>query len=83
MGLIDELKSGAQKATAHARVSVREAELGHDLDEAYAELGREAFGLMQTGVLRERSLAPLAARVNALEDSLVALQTQEGGAPTA
>ena len=83
MGLIDELKSEAQKATAHARVSVREAELGHDLDEAYAELGREAFGLMQTGALRDRSLAPLVTRVSELEAKLGALHRPEGGASTA
>lgn len=83
MGLIDELKSGAQKATAHARVSVREAELGHDLNEAYAELGREAFSLMQTGALSERRLAPLAARVTELEVSLGSLGAPKEGAHTA
>lgn len=83
LGLIDELRSGAQKATAHARVSVREAELGHDLSEAYAELGRETFGLMQAGAVRQRSLAPLAKRVGELEASLGALRTEEEGAHTA
>ncbi len=82
MGLIDELKLGAQKATTHARFSVREAELGHDLGEAYAELGREAFGLMQAGALSERRLAPLAQRVMELEASLGTLRAAEGGAST-
>ena len=79
MGLIEELRFGAQKATDHARVSVHEAELGRDLADAYSELGRNTFALMQTGALRDRTLAPLAKRVGELEARLFALEGPKGG----
>ena len=73
MGLIDQVKAGAEQATSRARESVQEAQLRHELGQAYGELGRTAFGLIEQRALDEQRLAAPAERVRTLEAQLAAL----------
>lgn len=73
MGLIDRMKTSAEQATSRARESVQEAQLRHELGQAYGELGRSAYGLVDEGSLADERLAAEAGRVRDLEARLAAL----------
>jgi len=49
VGLIDEVKVGAARATSRARESLEEVRLRHELAAAYGELGRAAWELFEDG----------------------------------
>ena len=76
MGLIDQLKTAGEQVAAGARETVQEAQLRHDLAEAYGELGRVAFGLLEEGALADGRLAPGSRRIRELQTQLGELATE-------
>jgi hypothetical protein len=66
MALIDKLKAAGEQATAAARESMKQAELNHDLNQAYNDLGRMTFALVQQGALSDERLAAAAERIHEL-----------------
>ena len=63
MGFMDKLKAGAEEvkvgageATARARDTVQEAQLRRDLAQAYTELGRTTYTLVDEGSLQDERL---------------------------
>ena len=70
MELIEKLKEGAEQATNRARESVQETQLRHDLAEAYRELGRATFALLEQGVLEDKRLTSGAEQIRELEGQL-------------
>lgn len=76
MGLIEKLTEGAEQATSRARESVHEAQLKQDLAQAYGELGRATFALLEQGRLEHERLTPGVDRIRELETQLAGLAAQ-------
>jgi len=68
--MIDKLKAGADQATSRARKSVHMTELEHDLAQAYGDLGRIAYELVEQGRIEDRRLGAPAERVHELHAQL-------------
>jgi hypothetical protein len=73
MGLIDKMREGAEQATSRARESVQEVQLKHDLAQAYSDLGRATYKLVEQGEISAGALESPAAHVRELESQLAAL----------
>jgi hypothetical protein len=63
MGVMDKLKAGAEEVkvgaketTARARDTVHEAQVRHDRAQAYTELGRTTYTLVDEGSLHDERL---------------------------
>lgn len=72
--LFSKLASAGEHASSAARESVDEAQLKHDLAQAYGELGRTAFVLVELGTLHEQSLVSSSRRIREIERRLTALE---------
>jgi hypothetical protein len=73
MGFMDKLKAGAEElkvgageATTRARDTVQEAQVRRDLAQAYTELGRTAYTLVDEGALRDERLDHAVQRIREL-----------------
>jgi hypothetical protein len=73
MGFMDKLKAGAEEvkvgagqATARARDTVHEAQVTRDLMQAYTELGRTTYRLIDEGSLRDERLDHAVQRIRDL-----------------
>jgi hypothetical protein len=82
MGFMDKLKAGAEEvkagageATARARDTVHEAKVSHDLVQAYTELGRTTYRLVDEGSLRDERLDHAVQRIRDLGTQLPDSQT--------
>ena len=82
MGFMDKLKAGAEEvkvgageATARARDTVHEARVSHDLVQAYTELGRTTYRLVDEGSLRDERLDHAVQRIRDLGTQLSDSQT--------
>jgi hypothetical protein len=85
MGFMDKLKAGAEEVkvgaretTARARDTVHEAQLRRDLTQAYAELGRTTYKLVDEGSLHHERLDHAVARIRELETQLSESETPAG-----
>jgi len=76
VGLIDKLKSAGEEASARARESVEETQLRRELAQAYGELGRAAFALIEQGALAEATLVAAGERIRGLEGRLTTLEVR-------
>ncbi|MGH2874106.1 MAG: hypothetical protein ACRDL5_16790 [Solirubrobacteraceae bacterium] len=80
MSLIDKLKAGADEATARARETVQDTQLKHELGQAYGELGRAAYALIEEGGLPQAAdsrLSGAVERVRRLEGAPAGSQAPE------
>ena len=82
MGFMDKLKAGAEEvkvgageATARARDTVQDAQLRRDLAQAYAELGRTTYTLVDEGSLHDERLDHAVRRIRDLGVQLSDSQT--------
>jgi hypothetical protein len=79
MGLLDKAKQAAEQAAAKAREGVEDVQAKRDLGQAYNELGKAAFELIESGELSHTGLDAAAERVRAAQ----ARAGADGGAPEA
>jgi hypothetical protein len=82
MGFMDKLKAGAEEvkvgageASARARDTVQDAQLRRDLAQAYAELGRTTYTLVDEGALHDERLDHAVQRIRDLGVQLSDSQT--------
>jgi hypothetical protein len=68
MGFLDKAKAAAEQATAKAKEGVEDVQTKRELSQAYNELGKTAFELIEGGDLSHPRLEPLAAKVRALNE---------------
>jgi hypothetical protein len=68
MGLLDKAKSAAGQATAKAKESVDDVQTKRELSQTYAELGKAAFALIESGEVTSPQLEPIAVRIRALNE---------------
>jgi hypothetical protein len=56
MGLLDKAKAAAEQATARAKEGVEDLQTKRDLSQAYGELGKLVFDLVEKGELQHADL---------------------------
>jgi hypothetical protein len=66
MGLMDKIKASADDATAKARATVQDVQGKRGLGQAYSELGKVAYQLIEEGALNDERLAPTAQQIHDL-----------------
>ena len=76
MGLLDKVKAGAEQAASTAQKQAQTVAAKRELSQAYSDLGKTAFGLVERG---EISHGDLAAGVDHIHE-LQARLSGEGGA---
>lgn len=67
MGLLDKAKAAAETAAAKAKEGVEDVQTKRELSQAYGELGRLAFTLVESGELSNHQLDELVDKIRALE----------------
>ena len=68
MGLLDKAKAAAAEATAKAKEGVEEVQVKRELSQAYNELGKVAFELVESNDIAHARLDPLAEKIRALNE---------------
>lgn len=70
MGILDRVKAGAEQAAARAKEEVHDAKTKRELGQAYGDLGRTAFDLIERGAISHSELSAAADRIRALKAEL-------------
>ena len=68
MGLLDKAKAAAVEATAKAKEGVEDVQLKRELGQAYNELGKVAFELVEGSDISHPKLETVAAKIRALNE---------------
>ncbi len=68
MGLLDKAKAAAEQAAAKAKEGVGEVQTKRELGQAYNELGKAAFELVEGGEISHPRLRELAEKIRTLEE---------------
>jgi hypothetical protein len=72
MGFLDKAKAAAEQAATKAKETAGELQTKRDLGQAYDELGRRTFELVESGDVSSTTLDPLVDRIRALKAQLEA-----------
>ena len=72
MGLLDKAKSAAEQAVAKTKETAGELQTKRELGQAYSELGRKTFDLVEAGALANPALDPLVEQIRTLKAELEA-----------
>ena len=67
MGLLDKVKSQAEQAATKAREGIEDVQTKRELGQAYDDLGRKAFELVESGAVTHPDLDTCAARIRELQ----------------
>ncbi len=67
MGLLDKAKAAAEQAAAKAKEGVEDVQTKRELSQAYGDLGRLTFTLVESGELSSHHLDQLVDKVRTLE----------------
>jgi hypothetical protein len=57
MGFVDKLKAGAEQTANKARETAQEVQTKRELNQAYSDLGKTAFGLADRGDISHGDLS--------------------------
>jgi hypothetical protein len=68
MGFLDKAKAAAEQATAKAKEGVDDVQAKRELGQAYSELGKTAYDLIESGDVSDERLATIAAKIKALRE---------------
>lgn len=68
MGFLDKAKAAAVEATAKAKEGVEDVQLKRELSQAYNELGKLAFDLVESNEVAHPQLATLVEKIRALNE---------------
>jgi hypothetical protein len=87
MGFLDKAKAAAVEATAKAKEGVEDVQLKRELSQAYNELGKLAFELVESNDIAHPKLDTAAEKLRALQerdkgDEVLAGATAGGAADT-
>jgi multidrug resistance efflux pump len=82
VGLLDKAKQAAEQAAAKAKEGVEDVQAKRELGQAYNELGKTAFELIESGELSEPRLDAAAAKVRAANAKLAADTSMSNGSPS-
>jgi hypothetical protein len=79
MGLLDKAKAAAEQAAAKAKEGVEEVQTKRELSQAYSELGKSAFELVENGEISDPRLDSSVEKIKTLKAKL----EEEGAAEEA
>jgi len=68
MGFLDKAKAAAEQAAAKAKEGVEDVQTKRELGQAYGELGKTTFGLVESGDISHPMLEALAEKIRALNE---------------
>jgi hypothetical protein len=77
MGFLDKAKAAAEQAAAKAKEGVQDVQTKRELGQAYDELGKATFELIESGEVANPTLTAIADRIRELQARLEA----EAGEP--
>ena len=72
MGFLDKAKAAAEQAAAKAKEGVDDVQTKRELGQAYGELGRTAFELIESGELTHARLDGTAGTIRTLQEKIAA-----------
>ena len=72
MGFLDKAKAAAEQAASKAKETAGELQTKRELGQAYDELGRTTFDLVESGEVAATPLDPLVERIRTLKAQLEA-----------
>ena len=78
MGLLDKAKAAAEQAAAKAKEGVEDVQTKRELAQTYSELGKAAYGLVDSGEISHPQLTPLVDRIKELEAGAAAEPAMAG-----
>ena len=86
MGFLDKAKAAAEQAAARAKEGVQEVQTKRELGQAYDDLGRAVFDLVESGELTDARLTEHVEKIRTLkaqleESELVGAGTSTGETP--
>jgi hypothetical protein len=67
MGFLDKAKAAAEQAAAKAKEGVQDVQAKRELGQAYEELGKTTFALVESGELSHSGLTALVDRIRTLK----------------
>jgi len=70
MGFLDKAKAAAEQAASKAKETAGELQTKRELSQAYDELGRATFALVDAGEVSSPTLDPLVERIRTLKGQL-------------
>ena len=70
MGFLDKAKAAAEQAASKAKETAGELQTKRELSQAYDELGRKTFELVESGEVSSTTLDPLVERIRSLKAQL-------------
>jgi cell pole-organizing protein PopZ len=82
MGLLDKAKAAAEQAAAKAKEGVEDVQTKRDLSQAYSELGKVTYRLVESGELSNPELTEIVDRIRALESRTEAEPVLAGATTT-
>jgi hypothetical protein len=80
MGFLDKAKSAAEQAAAKAKEGVEDVQVKRELSQAYGELGKTAFELVEGGEISHPRLEAPAAKIRSLNERAAGGDEQPVGA---
>jgi len=78
MSLFNKAKQAAEQAAAKAREGVEDVQQKRELSQAYNELGRTAFELLESGEISHARLETPAAKIRTLNEKIAAAPAGAG-----
>jgi hypothetical protein len=70
MGFLDKAKAAAEQAAAKAKEGVQDVQTKRELGQAYDELGKATFELIESGEVTNPRLTAIADRIRSLQAKL-------------
>ena len=67
MGFLDKAKAAAEQAAAKAKEGVEDVQAKRELSQAYGDLGKAAFELIESGTIANTTLDGHAEKIRALQ----------------
>ena len=80
MGFLDKAKEAAEQAATKARQGVDEVQAKRGAGQAYGELGRETYRLIEAGEISHPALTEIADRIRAAEAGAASASPSEPAA---
>ena len=80
MGLLDKAKAAAEQAAARAKEGVEDVQTKRELSQAYNELGKTAFELVEGGEISHPRLEALAEKIRTLSERAAGDEAAVGAA---
>ncbi len=72
MGFLDKAKAAAEQAAAKAKEGVEDVQQKRELSQAYHELGKTAFELIESGEVSHARLEATAEKIRSLNEKIAA-----------